>query len=83
MLFTHAHLCAVCARVVGRGGPMVCVHMRVCAHESEPWLWELQHGDISEAPTPSIGVPAGSQFIAGSRNSNQLALPMELSSQTN
>lgn len=43
----------------------------------------LHHGDCSEAPTPGLGAPAGSRCIAGGRNSNQLVLPAEFSSQTN
>lgn len=67
----------------GYGGTIMCKNTRECACESEPWLRGLRHGDFSEAPTSGLGAPAGSRFIAGSRNSNQLALPAEFSSQTN
>lgn len=67
----------------GDGGVITCEHRCECVCQSEPWLLGLHHGDSSEAPTPGLGAPAGSRFMAGSRNSNQLVLPAEFSSQTN
>lgn len=67
----------------GDGG-MITYERRQSVHVSlSLGCWGFRHGDGSEAPTPGLGAPAGSWFMAGSRNSNQLVLPTEFSSQTN
>lgn len=59
-----------------------CMHLRECAHESQPGAgaWGSERS-VERLPCPEA--PAGSRFIAGCRNSNQPALPAEFSSQPN
>lgn len=80
-VFTRAHICVECAWTAGCDHMCAWVNKRLPVHSG---YWFACAGLQYSAPGESrVSGPAVSQFIAGTRNSNQSVLPAEFSSPSN